>query len=82
MKAVGVVAGLGIVSLLAISVKRRGPEALAKACHGLMAARMQEHCGGQTGEAPSCGAPPVREAKTDPGEAGQTTACAEAGAEA
>ncbi len=79
MKAIGIVAGLGVLSLLAIGVKRGAPQALAKACHGLMAAKMQEHCGGgQAGAGTACCAAPAGEAQKDPGETGQTKACAEA----
>ncbi len=78
MKAVGIVAGLATVSLLAIGAKRHGPQALAKACHGLMAGKLQEHCGG---EATACCTTPVQGATTDPGEAGQTAACEKACAE-
>lgn len=82
MKAIGIVAGLGLLSLLVIGVKRRGPQALAKACHGLMAARVQEHCGGgQTGAGTACCAAPAGDAREDPGETGQPEACAEAGTE-
>ncbi len=64
VKVIGIVAGVAALSLLAVGAKK---------CHGMMA-KMQEHCGG--GQVPACGG--CQDAKTDPGEAGETEACAEA----